>query len=1160
MTMSNRTRRRVGLRKGESSIEDDLGNALGVVSTVDSRVQLSKAEQDLLQSKALTMEDDPWNVLPNERRTNLLKPSYDPVQLIALCLQNNTLGQCIDALETNIDGTGYEIERRDGLTPEDLEADVPPVLAAKPSPFAAKPNPFAEKKPNPFAKAGEFDPAEAAMDAGIPDDDEEDEEGGEAPGEEDSDDDNIKALKQFFDEAFINESFTSIRRKLRRDRVMTGNAYLEVIRSQSGEITLVNHVDAKLVRLVKLDDPVMVTKKIMRNGTEQTVQMLVRERRYAQLIGNKVRYFREFGSSREVNADTGEWMGPAKQAPASKLKAPQKKEFKATNDQDRLPPPNSPEAAPFPPKPGATPEVTSTPDSEEQRAKRFQAFKAEEDPRKNNQFPSAPYDTGPKPEDDPTKRPDHEAKLGDAMPGNELIHFMDIPDVTTPYGIPRWVPQIPSVLGSRKAEELNLEYFNHGGLPPVMIFLQGGQLAPAARDKLNSYLSGEAKNKMRGVIAEVYATGGDLTSNSTVKTSVERFGGDNLADSMFEGYDERCGGRVRSAFRLPPLFTGDTGDYTFACYDAETETLTDHGWIRHTDYRPGMRVACVDRRTGRMTFEAPSALSVYDVADVPMYHFKGAGLDVKVTPKHRMLYRKHGAWRVSPVEDMEQHPRVHFRSSVVWAEGQRLDYFDVPVPTSIQARNTAQVAPLRLPAETYLSLLGWFVSEGSVRPQMTEVTLTQKKPATLMKLRRLIAESGLSFRESLHPTTGVTSFDVKDADLAEHFASLGGKSADKALPAWVLDLPFDQLQVLFDALMAGDGSVDPREDRRNLAYYTTSARLADQVQEIALKLGYRAKLHVSPPGTYAGPEGNPTYRVLMTEAQEIEVSLTKNLQRVSYTGQVHCFTVPTGIYVTRRNGCVAVQGNTAYASYVVAEAQVFEPERELFDEKINTTIMKELAPDYVYRSLPLTVVDVAVKIQALNLAKDVTDRKTFVDEVNEVAGLNLTFQDPMTDPNNPFAAMGAMPGAGDPFAPDPSEEADGNGEGENVYQPQLQNPLRRSNPFKSPGRMRQAMGQPGSKKPAPPNFVKGDRERIAKALASDDVLTNLATDWAAHLSGERQFDPANVNFMAGMVNGMNPQVRKVFNALIGMKLAPGAKYDPDGVSDLLACAGDCLHH
>jgi hypothetical protein len=155
--------------------------------------------------------------------------------------------------------------------------------------------------------------------------------------------------------------------------------------------------------------------------------------------------------------------------------------------------------------------------------------------------------------------------------------------------------------------------------------------------------------------------------------------------------------------------------------------------------------------------------------------------------------------------------------------------------------------------------------------------------------------------------------------------------------------------------------------------------------------------------------------------------------------------------------------------------------------------------------------------------------------------------------------MDAMPGAGDPFA-DPSEEADGNGEGENVYQPQLQNPMRKKNPFKSPGRMRQAMGQPGSKKPAPPNFVKGDRERIAKALASDDVLTNLASDWAAHLSGERQFEAANVNFMAGMVSAMNPQVRKVFNAYVGMKLAPGAKYDPDGVSDLLACAGDCLHH
>jgi len=715
MPISNKTRSKVQLQKGDPTDDDNgqLASALGVVSTVDSKVEISKVEQDLLQSKALTVEDDPWNQLPNERRTNLLTPTYDPVALLSVAVQNNTLGQCVDALEVNIDGSGYDIERKDGVTPDEEDKD-----------------------------------------------------------------DNIKALKEFFDEAFINESFTSIRRRIRRDRSITGNGYVEVIRNQQGEITLLNYVDAKLVRLVKLDEPVEVERTIMRKGKEQKVRMLVRERRYAQLIGNKVRYFRDFGSSREVNAETGEWMGKAKKAPPSTMKAPSIKE--------KQPPAAAPEAPPVPP--GGV-QSTAPVDLAAERAKRV--GKAE--------FPGTPeagYSAAPAPEDDPTKRPQDEA--GKPVAGNELIHFMDVPDITTPYGVPRWLTQMPSALGSRKAEELNLEYFNHGGLPPVMIFLQGGQLAKQARDKLNSYLSGEAKGKLRGVVCEVFATGGDLSSNSSVKTSVERFGGDNLQDSMFEGYDERCANRVRSSFRLPPLFTGDTSDYTFA---------------------------------------------------------------------------------------------------------------------------------------------------------------------------------------------------------------------------------------------------------------------------------------------------------------------------------------------------------TAYASYVVAEAQVFKPERELFDERINNTVMKELAPEYVYRSLPLTVHDVAVQIQALTLAKDVVDRSTFVDEVNEIAGLNLTMQDPLTDPMNPMA--GLMPGAADPFG-----------------KPKADNPFgAKPNPFDSKTKMPAPVKGGGdmAKKPLPSGFAKASRERIAKALAQDDVLVSLVDDWAAHLAGEREFEAESVNTMSALITSMHPQVRKMFNASVGVKLAPGAKYDPDGMADLLACAGDCLN-
>ena len=137
-------------------------------------------------------------------------------------------------------------------------------------------------------------------------------------------------------------------------------------------------------------------------------------------------------------------------------------------------------------------------------------------------------------------------------------------DVLTPYGVPRWINNLPSILGSRKAEEFNLEFFDHGGLPPAMILIQGGQLSNDSRDALTNYLSGKAKIKQRGIIAEIFAASGDLGSAGSVKVSVERFGDERQKDAMFSIYDKNCAEHVRTAFRLPPMFLGLSEAYNFA--------------------------------------------------------------------------------------------------------------------------------------------------------------------------------------------------------------------------------------------------------------------------------------------------------------------------------------------------------------------------------------------------------------------------------------------------------------------------------------------------------------------------------------------------------------------------------------------------------------------
>lgn len=153
--------------------------------------------------------------------------------------------------------------------------------------------------------------------------------------------------------------------------------------------------------------------------------------------------------------------------------------------------------------------------------------------------------------------------LGIQQRASEILYFTVKKEPKTPYGSPRWINQLPSVLGSRKAEEFNLDFFDAGGLPPVLVVVQGGYLGDGVKDSLQAHLSGKG-SKHRAAIVEAISSSGSLDSSGSVKVTVERFGTERQQDSMFQAYDKNCEEHVRVAFRLPPLFIGRSEDYNFA--------------------------------------------------------------------------------------------------------------------------------------------------------------------------------------------------------------------------------------------------------------------------------------------------------------------------------------------------------------------------------------------------------------------------------------------------------------------------------------------------------------------------------------------------------------------------------------------------------------------
>lgn len=157
------------------------------------------------------------------------------------------------------------------------------------------------------------------------------------------------------------------------------------------------------------------------------------------------------------------------------------------------------------------------------------------------------------------------AKSGEVIEakGGEVIHLTLVEDPRSGYGVPRWINQLPSVVGSRKAEEQNLELLDNGGVPSAIIFLKGGAAVEQAEETLTGFLSGGFETN-RAVSVSIQSTEGTIDKGGNVDVQVERFGSESVQDSMYRSYGAECKENIRLAFRLPPLFTGETSDFTFA--------------------------------------------------------------------------------------------------------------------------------------------------------------------------------------------------------------------------------------------------------------------------------------------------------------------------------------------------------------------------------------------------------------------------------------------------------------------------------------------------------------------------------------------------------------------------------------------------------------------
>jgi hypothetical protein len=342
------------------------------------------------------------------------------------------------------------------------------------------------------------------------------------------------------------------------------------------------------------------------------------------------------------------------------------------------------------------------------------------------------------------------------------------------------------------------------------------------------------------------------------------------------------------------------------CFDEDTEILTKAGWKRYDQYSMEDEFLTV-KSDGELEYQSPISLYVSPYSG-PMYVIDTRRTSLCVTPNHK-LYGKFGCdgytlkkteYRKLTVEESLSHAMYGFR-----VETHGLKDYD-PVPAEVIIPATKRKPELRIPIETYLKLLGWYLAEGCTHKDNIIMLAQSKKSAYYQEIKDLIIELGYEPHEWKN-TRALVFYDVR---LFKHFKPLG-LAHEKYIPEWIKRLPPKYVEILLGAYWRGDGykTSDAYLNHGTLQYSTNSSRLRDDLMELAVKHGKYVTVTAYQDKRWGRPVYTVGVKKWRTGDRYIRIR-SKDWQKIEYDGIIHCPTVPNGVVIVRRHGKVHAQGQS----------------------------------------------------------------------------------------------------------------------------------------------------------------------------------------------------------------------------------------------------------
>jgi len=429
------------------------------------------------------------------------------------------------------------------------------------------------------------------------------------------------------------------------------------------------------------------------------------------------------------------------------------------------------------------------------------------------------------------------------------------------------------------------------------------------------------------------------------------------------------------------------------CYDEKTEILTKEGWKLFKYLEGNEEVATLNPKNNELEYQKITKKTEYECKD-KMVYFKNKRIDLMVTTNHKVWAKRiknHSRghhlkqkFRFETAINLIGKENFQIKAIDKW-KGKEKKYFILPKIKKSKYDNRPQISKITM--DLWLEFLGYYLSEGSFTYHNGHygIYISQyKKSKSYKRIEKCLNKMGFC-------KWGYTakSFRTYDKQLYRYLEQFG-KAKDKFIPRGLLHLSERQLKILFDALMRGDGTYRPKQYK----YTTISKKLADNIQELGIKLGYSVTTSKE---KVRDQSRQDKYYVRLNKGSKISFVRKNQSKLVSYKGKVYCVTVPKyHILCVKRGEKIVFSGNSwrPFAPSMLAESMkdYVEDAHDSPFMILTFTVKKEKRKEIA----EATHVDNTVRVQSVK--KEVNPRyyrliKEFEKETSIPVLLNTSFND-----------------------------------------------------------------------------------------------------------------------------------------------------------------------